>query len=280
MATFSSDEDVAAPMPPVSDELHGERLIRGGATYSETSDEEIVSRKNKCGKQLAKVLEGMHDKINSLNKHDADGLRSLMLRAFPACGSVDGTRATPLIISGLTGINTNTVRAVLRTAKFGKKCVHGKLKTRRCKVLKQCSGEAPAAAAQESKTRRQRIMIMLVRQALGIGRSNRTCHTFLENCMRLETEGNDVGQKFHYGKFCKAVINEGGRLVDFLVRDANTGIHSAVPALGIPSDVEIIYDGVNVVKTKACPFGKMEAFLVGAMPCTDRPPEVTDVGGI
>ncbi len=89
----------------------------------------------------------------------------------------------------------------------------------------------------------QHTLRILTRTALATGYHGRSHVDYVRDCMRLHLAGADIGQKYHSKEFAQIVERLGAECIQAL--DAED-IHGHLPALGIPSDLAIAWDGVSL----------------------------------
>ena len=88
-----------------------------------------------------------------------------------------------------------------------------------------------------------RILLSLTRTALGISSQGKAFTDFAAEIARKDLEGCDVGDKYHSRNFFRASEFIAGRVVQEMQAETSRQL---MPALGIPSDIGISFDGLGL----------------------------------
>lgn len=107
-----------------------------------------------------------------------------------------------------------------------------------------------------SASQNLRAMSALVREALAGAVAGRPDSEFIRGISRLRLAGVDIGSKYHSRHFARSLEHLAGLAVTQLSVDA---LNLPLPALGIPSDMALIFDGVSIGATQ---FSRNETLLV------------------
>ena len=108
-------------------------------------------------------------------------------------------------------------------------------------------------------------MMILVRESLAHAVRGKSDLDFIRSLARYKLAGISIGVKYHSRHFASSVEHVAGFAVSTLTRDE---LATPLPALGIPSDVALVFDGVSIGATS---FSRHETLmLIGAVITSHR----------
>ena len=134
------------------------------------------------------------------------------------------------LVASLVGLSANTVKKTWVECPKGYHLPHGGQKVKDKVESKETAPEKPCP---------QKTLKIMIRQSLANAAKGRPANDFAEDMGRYHVAGIPIGNKYLNNVFTRSVEHVGARVVACAVANL---LHMPLPALGIPSDIELFFD--------------------------------------